>query len=69
MITPSFKLPKTKMSLVVWFRNGKRNENLIETPVSCSRLANVMFDNYRVGPSEIRAVKAVEPSQLIGQRF
>jgi hypothetical protein len=69
MITPSFKLPKTRMTVVVWYRNGKRNEQLIETPVSCSRLAGVMFEQYRVGPSEIRALKAVEPGLLIGTKF
>jgi len=57
------------MSVVVWSRNGKLNEVLIKTPVSCSDLANNMFNQHRVGPSEIRAVKPVEPSQLIGQRF
>lgn len=69
MITPHFKLPKTKLALVVWFRNGQRSEQLIPTPVSCSGLANTMFDKYRVGPSEIRAVKPVEPTALLGQRF
>jgi len=69
MITPNFKLPKTKLTLVVWYRNGQRNETLITTPVSCVRLANDMFEQHRVGPSEIRAVKSVEPTHLIGQRL
>ena len=69
MITPQFKLPKTKMSLVLWYRQGQKNEVLIQTPVSCSALANTMFMQHRVGPSEIRAVKPVEPAQLLGQRF
>jgi len=69
MITPQFKLPKTKMSVVLWARRGQMSEVLIPTPVSCSALANTMFEQHRVGPSEIRAVKAVEPANLIGQRF
>jgi hypothetical protein len=69
MITPQFKLPKTRMSVVVWYRNGKRTENLIQTPATCLQLANTMFESFKVGPSEIRAVKSVEPMQLIGQRF
>lgn len=65
MLTPSFKLPKTKMSLVVWYRKGQRFETLINTPETCSRLAETMFSHHRVGPSEIRAIKPVEPSELL----
>ena len=65
MITPQIKLPKTKMALVVWYRKGQRFETLIDTPVTGSGLANTMFNHHRVGPSEIRAVKPVEPSELL----
>jgi hypothetical protein len=57
------------MTVVLWYRNGQRNETLIQTPSSCSELANTMFMQHRVGPSEIRALKPVEPSALINQRF
>ena len=66
---PQFKLPKTKMTVVIWYRNGQKNETLIPTPVSCSELANTMFMKFRVGPSEIRALKAVEPGALLRQCF
>ncbi len=69
MITPHFKLPKTKMTVVVWSRRGQINEILIPTPTSCSMLASTMFEKYKVGPSEIRALKAIDPSNLISQRF
>jgi len=64
----NFKLPQTKMCVVVWYRNGTRTEHLIQTPQSNLGLTNVMFQ-HRVGPSEIRAVKAVEPQALLSQRF
>lgn len=67
MIT-NFKLPETKMCVVVWYRNGVKGETLISTPASNKGLVNVMFAN-RVGASEIRAVKSVEPTALLGQRF
>lgn len=69
MITPRFKLPNTKMTVVVWSRQGQMNETLIQTPTSCSALGNTMFMDHKVAPSEIRALKSVVPASLIGQRF
>lgn len=57
------------MTVVVWYRNGKRSETLIPTPKTCPSLATTMFMDHKVGPSEIRALKPVEPGQLLGQRF
>ena len=64
-----FVLPSTKLSIVVWYRDGKKNEQLLPTPASNDILINIMLRNYKVGFSEIRAVKSVETSGLIGQRF
>jgi hypothetical protein len=69
MLTPHIKLPQTKMSVVVWYRHDQKNEVLIPTPGSCSALANMMFEKHKIGPSEIRAVKPVYPTALLGQRF
>ena len=65
----NFKLPQTKLSIVVWYRNGIRGEQLVNTPESNVGLTNVMFNQHRVGPSEIRAVKAVNPQSLFGCTF
>ncbi len=64
-----FHLPNTKMSVVVWYRSGKRNEVLIATPPTNNRLKDVMFTGHKVGFSEIRAVKAVETGELLFQRI
>ena len=69
MNIPNFKLPKTRMTVVVWNRKGEQHEQLIETPATCKRLADYMFEQFKVGPSEIRALKAVEPGLLIGTKF
>ncbi len=61
-----FRLPKTKLCVVVWYRDNKKNEVLIPTPGNNTRLVEVML-THRVGASEIRAVKAVEASGLIQQ--
>ena len=66
---PNFVLPKTKMCVVVWYRNGKKNETLIDTPRSNATLFDLMLMNHHVGYSEIRAIKSVEPTALLGQRF
>jgi hypothetical protein len=60
-----FKLPDTKMCLVVWYRNGKRHEQLINTPQTCKGLQQIMFARYQVGYSEIRAIESVDPTQLL----
>ena len=64
----NFNLPDTKLCVVVWYRNGDKNETLIDTPVSDSQLQTTML-GHRVGLSEIRAIKAVEPLNLIGNAF
>ena len=57
------------MCVIIWDRNGQRNEVLIPSPQSSASLARTMFNNHRVGYSEIRAVKAVNPSELIPVRI
>lgn len=47
------------MCIVVWYRNGKPNETLIDTPANNDALVQTMLMEHRVGASEIRAVKAV----------
>lgn len=64
----NFKLPTTKLATVVWYRNGVRNETLIDSPATNEGLVNVML-RHRVGASEIRTVKPLEPEQLIGTSF
>lgn len=64
-----FKLPITKMCIVVWYRNNVKHEQLIAIPANNDRLVNTMLMDHKVGYSEIRAVKPVEAQGLIGQRF
>ena len=68
MIKPNFILPKTKMCVVVSYRNDQKNETLIETPKSNNDLRNTMLMKHRVGFSEIRAVKSVEATELFRGR-
>jgi hypothetical protein len=63
MIKPNFKLPTSTMCIVVWYRNGNKNETLIKTPATNDGLFNVML-THRVGFSEIRSVKSVETGDL-----
>lgn len=63
----NFTLPQTKLCVVVWFRNGKRSETLIDTPRTNESLVLTML-GHRVGRSEIRAVKGVDASNLIRSR-
>lgn len=66
MLLPhEFKLPETKTCLVIWYRNGKRNETLLNTPSGCKGLQQIMLARHHVGYSEIRAVEAVDPTALI----
>lgn len=60
----NFTLPQTKLCTVVWFRNNQRNEVLIPTPANNKMLVNTML-THRVGASEIRAVKSVDPKGLL----
>ena len=61
---PNFILPETKMCVVVWYRNGVKNETLIPTPASNDSLFNTMLTHH-VGYSDIRAVKAVDTNDLV----
>jgi len=67
-----FIIPNTKSIIVVWYRDGKKNEQLIPTPANINSLYDTML-KYRVGRSEIRAVKAVKADDLaqaiIGNRW
>lgn len=58
LIPHEFKLPATKTCLVIWYRNDKRHEQVINTPTTCKGLQQIMFARYQVGYSEIRAVEA-----------
>jgi hypothetical protein len=53
------------MCVVVWYRDDVKHEQLIDTPANNDRLVEVML-SYKVGYSEIRAVKSVESNGLIG---
>ena len=63
-----FTLPQTKLCVVTWYRNGVKSETLIDTPATSDQLQRVML-GHRVGISEVRAVKAVEPLNLLGNAF
>jgi hypothetical protein len=66
---PNFVLPQTKMCVVVWYRNNQKHEQLIDTPRSNASLFDLMLMRHHVGYSEIRALKPVEPTALLGRRF
>jgi hypothetical protein len=67
-ININFALPETKLSVVVWYRNGEKNEQLIPTPANMEQLQRVML-GYKVGVSEIRTIKGVKPTDLFGNGF
>ena len=48
-----FKLPTTKMCIVVWYRDGEKHEQLMNTPANNDRLVESML-KHKVGYSEIR---------------
>jgi len=64
MTKTNFVLPQTKMCVVVWYRDNKKNETLIETPRSNNDLRNTMLMKHRVGFSEIRCIKSVDGNDL-----
>ena len=64
----NFVLPPTKLSVVVWYRDGVKNEQLIDTPATAEQLQRVML-GYRVGLSEIRAIKGVNPVNSFSHAF
>jgi len=59
----AFTLPKTRNCSVVWYRNGERHETVIPTPSNMEGLKNRMIQ-HKVGYSEIRTVKAVQPREF-----
>lgn len=62
-----FILPTSKLSVVVWYRNGEAHEQLINTPKNNDDLRNLMVMKYKVGFSEIRAVKSVLANNLFSR--
>jgi hypothetical protein len=65
LIPHEFKLPTTKTCVIVWERNGKRNEQLINTPRTCKGLQEIMLALYHVGYSEIKYIMSVDPTALV----
>ena len=59
----NFKLPNTKLCLVVWFRGNKHHEEILETPHTNDQLRQRMLEK-KVGYSEIRTVKSVDGDSL-----
>ena len=66
---PNFKLPTTALVTVVWYRNGIKHEELITTPKNNEALFDEMRTQHKVGYSDIRAVKAVNPLNLLDVNF
>jgi hypothetical protein len=64
---PQFKLPQTSMCIVVWYRNGVKHEQLIDTPFNSAALIDTMLMKYHVGYSELRAVLAVDPKEWVSK--
>ena len=62
----NFKLPTTKMCIVLWYRDGVKHETLIDTPINNTTLTDTMLMKHHVGFSEIRAVLSVDPKHLLG---
>ena len=53
------------MCVVIWYRNGKKNEQLMDTPGSSDKLIDLMLMRHHVGWSEIRAVQSVDVRELL----
>ncbi len=62
----NFKLPNTRLCLVVWFRNNRTHETILETPYTNEQLRQRMLEQ-KVGFSELRAVKSVDGDSLAQQ--
>ncbi len=60
----NFSLPNTKLCIVLTIRGNERKEHLIDTPPSNDALRQRMLEK-KIGFSEIKAVKAVEPAGLV----
>jgi hypothetical protein len=63
---PKFNLPTTKMCVVVYNDNGSQKEVLVNTPVNNDALFSVML-THKVGYSQIRAVKSLDATELLGK--
>jgi len=62
----NFQLPTTSISIVVYKDNkGKLQETLIPTPANNDMLVWIMLKDFKVGYSQIRAVKAVNPHEML----
>ncbi len=66
---PKFKLPETKLCVVMWYRHGIKNETLIDTPATSGSLIDTMLMKHHVGFSEIHGVKSVEAAGLVRIKF
>ena len=66
---PIFKLPESKMCVVIWYRNGEKHEQLMDTPGSSNALIDLMLMKHHVGWSEIRAVQSVDVRELLRPRI
>lgn len=62
---PIFKLPETKMCVVIWYRDGERHEQLMDTPTTSAKLIDLMLMQHHVGWSEIRGVQSVDIRELL----
>ena len=62
----NFTIPSTPMTTVIWYRDGKKNKTLIDTPSNNEMLVHTMLMKHRVGFSEIRALQSVDTKELLG---
>ena len=60
----NIRLPETRTCIVVWYRNDRKNEILMDTPGSLEQLKNTLIMKHKVGISEVRAIKSVIPNEL-----
>ena len=60
----NFKLPNTRLCIVLTIKDNKRKEHLMSTPPSNDMLRQRMLEK-QIGYSEIRAVKSVDGGQLV----
>lgn len=62
----NFKLPNTRLCIVITFRDNIRTEHLIPTPSSNDDLRMKMLVKH-IGYGDIKAVKAVDGESLVNQ--
>jgi hypothetical protein len=53
------------MCVVIWVRDGKRHEQLMDTPGTSAALLDLMLMKHHVGFGEIRAVQSVDVKELL----